>query len=351
MDWLRPSSAHRWLKCTGSILLEYQERLNPTLPPRQQSEVALRGSRLHEIAAKLLRNEDVDLDDLNDKDRDVVRGYNEYINSRVRDSNNQLQYSAFVEFIEYNVPILFFNGTVDYAAVKDHILYIVDLKTGEMPVEPEDNPQLYLYAYGMLTQVIENASASIDIVKCVIYQNGVKMVDVKPSRITDYIEFVVNYALRDVDAGNWTFRTGAHCLWCEYQALCPVKRADVYNVNSDELISTDVKIADGMLAHYKSLESAANLARDLIIHRYDKLTKKQKEELQHVLYQQNPKRSWTPDAMDRLLNMYPDEKDALAPRVLHTVSKIETILNKKGDELPSDITTEVPGNKILRRKL
>lgn len=353
MDWLRPSAAHRWLKCTGSILLEHNERLHPTLPPLQASEAAQRGTRLHEIAAKLIKGEPVDLNSLETEDKAVVTGYYEYIKG-MRSGVGEGNYR---EFIEFNVPILFFNGTIDYAMVFNTTLVIVDLKTGQVPVSPQGNPQLYLYAHGLLQSLFD---INIKNVALVIYQNDAKEAQVPPLDIMEFIEYEVNYVLRDVDAGNVTFRSGDYCKWCSYQALCPMKRNQILGMATgqfteftpiaDDVLTNDVRIADEMLSYYKSLESAANLARDLIIHRYDKLNKTDREGLSHVLHENKPKRVWTGDAMERLCKAYPDVIDTIAPRQLASPAAVESALQTVGYEFPSDVITEIPGNKILRRK-
>ena len=121
-----PSSAHRWLICPESA--NYKS---------ESTNAAREGQLAHAQAEQLLNGEKVE---------DVlpfVQDYVDYVKAIPLDS----------VFIEQRLNIDEDNeifGTSDVVGFKDTTCHVIDLKYGFMSVDVEDNPQLKLYAAGVL---------------------------------------------------------------------------------------------------------------------------------------------------------------------------------------------------------
>ena len=155
---LSASSAHRWMVCTPSAVLETQF-------PDTTSEAAREGTLAHELAELKLCNYFYTIDFGKTKLaravnklkkeklwQDEMMGYTdtylEYIKSVAMKFENQ-PYVAIekrVSFGDY-VPEGF--GTADCILIGGGVLHIIDFKYGKgVPVSAEGNPQLSLYALG-----------------------------------------------------------------------------------------------------------------------------------------------------------------------------------------------------------
>ncbi len=156
---LSASGAHRWLECTPSARLEEGFEDRP-------SSSAKEGTLAHEIAEAKLRNafiEPLPKRSFNStlkafskreeyqKEMDTLTDeYVDYIKELVLSAPTKpvVRSEVKVDFSKY-VPEGF--GTADCIIIRGNTLHIIDLKYGRnVAVNPEDNPQLKLYALGAI---------------------------------------------------------------------------------------------------------------------------------------------------------------------------------------------------------
>ncbi|MEL6126160.1 MAG: DUF2800 domain-containing protein [Pseudomonadota bacterium] len=146
---LSPSGAHRWMRCPGSVAAC---RGLPDAP----GEAALEGTRAHEIAERVLRD---DLktamqafdDAMGPPDTEMARAVDRYVEF-VRAEPGELLIETRVRFGDY-VP----NGAGTCDALifspDGYRMTVMDLKYGVgVRVEAEENPQLMAYALGALEE-------------------------------------------------------------------------------------------------------------------------------------------------------------------------------------------------------
>lgn len=157
---LSASSAHRWLECTPSARLEDQL-------PDTTSEAAKEGTLAHELAEMKLRNyfftHDYGKRKLNSDIKKLQK--NELWNQEMMGYTDQyLDYikvialserSAFTVRIETRVDFGKYApggfGTADCILIRGNDVHVIDFKYGKgVPVEAEENPQMMLYALGVL---------------------------------------------------------------------------------------------------------------------------------------------------------------------------------------------------------
>lgn len=256
---LSPSGAKRWLACPGSLVLEAEY-------PNTSSEASDRGTAMHSVAAQCFELDHYDargfVGDLicvsNDEKEtrfwtfdvemaEEVSGYIQTVRALAQDYPLFAEHR--VDFSEYvGVPESF--GTADAIILVPtpdsyvgHELFVIDLKTGWVKVDPENNPQLMLYALGAYAEF--SMSYDIRTIRLGIYQPQHGGLTEWSCTIDELIEFggkAANSAalvegataMKTVfEPAQWA-RTYLHpnpneddCRYCRAMATCPAMSAKV----------------------------------------------------------------------------------------------------------------------------
>jgi CRISPR/Cas system-associated exonuclease Cas4 (RecB family) len=140
------SKLERIILCPGSYLLE-KDLPNPT------NAAAQRGTDIHELADMMWNEMAIDY---NEFDTEMVQIAIDYVTYLKKASA-----AARFIFLELDLtphlsrihPDL--GGTADAVFVIDNALHVVDLKTGRIKVDPNNNKQLMMYALGALMMCIK----------------------------------------------------------------------------------------------------------------------------------------------------------------------------------------------------
>lgn len=159
---LSPSSAHRWMRCPGSLALESTQ-------PDKSSAFAEEGTRAHELAEKILNGRLQGFEHQGGTDPEMHDYVLRYVDAVwTLAEGNELMVEQRVDF-SHIVGVENSFGTADAVVIVGNELQIHDLKYGRgVQVGAEQNEQLQLYALGALEQF--NLLYDFDSVRLFIHQ-------------------------------------------------------------------------------------------------------------------------------------------------------------------------------------
>lgn len=215
---LRPSSASRWLACPASAWAE------AAYPAEPAGEAAKLGTEIHARAAEALRAA-FSGGAWTAPGDGVVDGYLKIIQTAGGGEAGRWGVEEPQSLTCSGVTI---SGTPDAFFLdksKKH-LTVVDLKTGQISVQAERNPQLLLYA-AMILAAEKKAGGSVDRVTLIIVQpedpagRYLKAYDLTITELREWVRsmaFSIGEASR-ADAAS-PRRRGEHCLWCRARGTC-----------------------------------------------------------------------------------------------------------------------------------
>ena len=150
--FLSPSSSHRWLNCTPSVMLEQEF-------PSTAGDAAAEGTAAHELCEHKLKRalrmrskrpvSDYDNDDMEDYTDDYVSFVLEqvaFVKQTCKDPVVLIE-----QRVDFSAYVPEGHGTADCLIVSDKCLHIIDFKYGMgVLVEADGNSQLKCYALGAL---------------------------------------------------------------------------------------------------------------------------------------------------------------------------------------------------------
>jgi len=215
-----PSASDRWLNCPASHLR------SAALPPAPSSTYADRGTLLHEYAAIAVLGTMREMDK-KARDNGVTFETDEreailvYVNFCKKLRKRASAWGVEVR-VEYSEELF---GTVDFYAVADGMLHVVDFKAGRgVLVDVLENPQLLTYA-AMLMETHSAAKAAPRVATHIVqplYPNDapIRSAFYSRQRIEEWKEHVFA-AMSRAKADDAPFHPGEHCRWCPVKPQCP----------------------------------------------------------------------------------------------------------------------------------
>jgi len=360
---LSASKAEQWINCPPSARL--QEGVSDT-----RSEYADEGTLAHELAETKLRRRlllcsaserkrldtrlrEIQANHLYSAEMEqLTQEYAEFVEERfltakARSSDAVVLLEEPLDFSEW-VPEGY--GTGDVVLIADGVLEVIDLKYGKgVPVSAAGNPQIQLYAlgawsgYGYLYDIRE--------IQMTIYQPRLDNISTDTMTVEELLNWadnVVRPAAAQAYAGEGEPRPGDHCRWCKVKATCRARadenmKALAYEFRDPALLTNEeigqiLFIADQLKAWVKDVEDYA-LEQAL----------RGKKIPQWKLVEGRSTRKITDEfeAVRRLFDLgY--EPDAVAPRALLGISKLEKLLGKKQfTETLGELVEKPPGKPVL----
>lgn len=276
---LSPSGAARWLACPPSARLEQQF-------PDTAGEAAREGTLAHALGECLIRYytgktgkaafekelSGIRADSMYNPDmEDYAEGYAAFVNERYTEACGRTKDA--VLGIEEKLDLTEFvpegYGTGDAIVIADGVLDIIDLKYGKgVPVYPENNRQMMLYALGALHGY--GFLYDISVVRMTIYQprlDNISSWELPAEELCRWAEEELRPRAKLAFEGKGEFCPGAHCRFCKAKAQCAALAGDNlrlarYEFRSAELltdrdVSAILTVADRFRNWLSSVEDYA----------------------------------------------------------------------------------------------
>jgi len=244
---LSASSAHRWLKCTPSPVLELQFE-------EQSSAFADEGTAAHALAEYKLRRY---------LGQECERPESEYENEEMeRCTEEYLEYAAELitqaktiskdaiilieQKLDFSCYVPEGFGTGDLIVISDNVLEICDFKYGKgIEVSSENNPQMKLYALGALN--LFGSLYDIKAVRMHIFQprlENISISEISVDELTEWAETELKEKAGLAIKGEGKFLPGEHCRFCKARHKCRARAESFlemakYDFKPPHLLSDD----------------------------------------------------------------------------------------------------------------
>lgn len=227
---LSASSSHKWLVCTPSARLEEQF-------PNKTSEYMEEGTLAHEIAEFKVRSYFLEAISKSAYTRRLNKlkenqyfsqemlihtdTYLEYIKGESLKTSSKpfIALEQKVDFSQY-VPEGF--GTADCIMISGNDLHIIDFKYGKgVKVDATENPQMKLYALGVLSQY--GMLYDIKQIRMTIVQprlDSISEFSMQKDALIEWGENVVKPQAEKAFMGIGDFVQGDHCRFCRDKGAC-----------------------------------------------------------------------------------------------------------------------------------
>jgi hypothetical protein len=208
---LRPSSAERWLNCTGSV--EYG-----SIPPTEHTND---GIEAHKLIEAILTGGFDSIAFPSEEMKLAIAAYIQYIWPMAIASDDWGTEEKI--FIEKAIGF----GTCDFWAVEGKMLHIVDFKYGTgKRVFAHQNPQLMLYAYGMWRVLDAEGREIEDIVLHIVQPRKNKRgvfdkYTLSLDGLNEWINGVIIPVVNDIYCNRISFKRGHWCWFCAGKKSCP----------------------------------------------------------------------------------------------------------------------------------
>ena len=233
---LSASRTDRFMQCPGSY------RLESLMPYEPAGEAAAIGTAIHELSEIILSGKEVPTG--TDPDHvAMAQGYADFVNTLVENPRKKLIEVNLDEGLQSLHPAL--GGTADAILVDGNHLHVIDLKTGRVAVDAEDNKQLLTYALGAMRQL--KAPSTIECTMH-IYQPrvGHSKWTVSGLRLELHGRRLLEAAELALTSDAPTNPSVDACRYCKAKTICPSMREKVQEVARSDF-KPDTAITPEML--------------------------------------------------------------------------------------------------------
>jgi hypothetical protein len=212
------------------------------MPYEPAGEAAAIGTAIHELSEIILRGGQIptgtDPDHLS-----MAQGYANFVNTLVENPRKKLIEVNLDEGLQSLHPAL--GGTADAVLVDGDHLHIVDLKTGRVAVDAQDNKQLLTYALGAMRQL--KAPSTITCTMHIFQPRvGHSKWTVSGNRLNLHGERLKSAAELALSSDAPTHPSPDACRYCKAKTICPSMREKVQEVARNDFLP-DTAITPAML--------------------------------------------------------------------------------------------------------
>ena len=193
------------------------------MPYEPAGEAAAIGTAIHELSEIILRGGEIptgtDPDHLS-----MAQGYANFVNTLVENPRKKLIEVNLDEGLKSLHPAL--GGTADAVLVDGNHLHVIDLKTGRVAVDAQDNKQLLTYALGAMRQL--KAPSTIECTMHIFQPRvGHSKWTVSGNRLNLHGERLKEAAELALSGDAPTNPSVDACRYCKAKTICPSMREKV----------------------------------------------------------------------------------------------------------------------------
>ena len=234
---LSPSSSHRWLNCTPSVMLE-QEFENST------SEAAEEGTAAHAFCEHKLRKllklrskrpvSDYDSDEM----QECTDSYVDFVSEKIEIAKQRCKDPLILieEKVDFSKYVKGGFGTADCLIISDNELHIIDFKYGQgVLVDAYDNPQMKCYALGALETY--EALYGITDVSMSVFQprrDNVSTWKTTTAELKDWAENILKPKAALALKGEGEYCCGSWCRFCRAAVRCRARAEEKLKLAKEE---------------------------------------------------------------------------------------------------------------------
>lgn len=238
---LSPSASERFLTCTASL----PHNLSFT-----ENKATLKGQLQHAVAQLRLEQIFLGKDNawkleklMNPKNKYTSRNDTELFvywdDESERTVSNYITYikAIYEEYkpisieFEKRIKMVFYgntiNGVIDCVMItKDKRVIIVDLKTGRVPVDTEDNKQMLMYANGTIQDLFRKDTKIYDKILISICQSLINNTQAVEYTLKQLIDWYVEQKdkMNEINTNNLVFNPSkTACKYCQYRDNCSAR--------------------------------------------------------------------------------------------------------------------------------
>jgi hypothetical protein len=233
---LSASRTDRFMSCPGSY------RLESLMPYEPAGEAAAIGTAIHELSEIILSNGQIPAG--TDPDHiAMAQAYADFVNNLVENPRKKLIEVNLDEGLKSLHPAL--GGTADAILVDGDHLHVIDLKTGRVAVDAQDNKQLLTYALGAMRQL--KAPSTITCTMHIFQPRvGHSKWTVSGNRLNLHGERLKSAAELALTGDAPTHPSPDACRYCKAKTICPSMREKVQEVARNDFLP-DTSITPEML--------------------------------------------------------------------------------------------------------
>lgn len=260
---LSASSAHRWLECPPSAMLEKEL-------PDETTVYAEEGSVAHEVAEYKVRwylgERDIPLPSTGNFNAEEIDRYTDSYAYYVTDKIETIRKSCPDAVVMVEQRLDFSNyvedgfGTGDLVIVADDVIQVIDFKYGKgVAVSAEHNPQMMLYALGALN--LYDYLYDVKTVKMAIVQprlDSISEWELSVDELLSWAENTLRPIARLAAKGEGEFKAGSHCRFCKLRATCR-KKAELMLKTAKHEFKEPAELTDDEIAGVLTI--AADLSK------------------------------------------------------------------------------------------
>jgi hypothetical protein len=212
------------------------------MPYEPAGEAAAIGTAIHELSEIILSGKEVPAG--TDQDHvAMAQGYADFVNTLVENPRKKLIEVNLDEGLKSLHPAL--GGTADAILVDGNHLHVIDLKTGRVAVDANENKQLLTYALGAMRQL--KAPSTIE---CTMHIYQPRVGHSKWTVSGNYLNLhgrrLLSAAELALSSDAPTHPSPDACRYCKAKTICPSMREKVQEVARNDFLP-DTSITPAML--------------------------------------------------------------------------------------------------------